>query len=349
MRYYDMVNRLLFVAIILLMVLVALAILYTFLTFGALGLVGALLAIPLIVGLTLKFFRAIVVTVAEGTVQVVERMGAFSRILYPGSSLLLDPFDRIRVTIDTTEQHHEFTADEVLVGSSARPKLRMLVRYRIERRLVDGREIADEQAVYRAAYEVADWKKATELQAQASLRDVLGDTGWRDEFIGITSAGDTIIARPRQRLNAKVRFLLDRETRRWGVTVSRCSIQVVRVTDDDLASAFAIRRARKQAEIARINAQSAKEVAIRTFEAELAKIKMQAAAIRDGLPTVDFVALKWIEAIEQLAKDPQSKWVIPVEFLETVRQITTAMQQRQALAPPIVDSGERRDEEEEEE
>lgn len=348
MRDYDMVNRLLFVVIILLMVLVSLAILYVFLTFGVLGLIGAMLAIPLVIALTLRFFRATVVTVAEGTVQVVERMGAFSRILYPGSSLLLDPFDRVRMVIDTTEQQIDFTADEVLVGSAARPKLRVLVRYRIERRLAEGREIADEQAVYRAAYEVSDWKKATEYQAHATLRDVLGDTGWRDEFIGITSAGDTIIARPRQRLNAKVRFLLDRETRRWGVLATRCSIQVVRVSEDDLNSAFAIRRARKRAEIARIEAQSEKEVLIRRFEAELAKIRMQAAAIAEGLPTVDFVALKWIEAIEQLAKDSQSKWVIPVEFLETVRQITATMQQRQVLAPPIVSSGEEPEEQEEE-
>jgi len=334
MRDFDTVNRLLFVAIILLMVLVSIAILYTFLTFGILGLIGALLMAPLTMYVTLKFFRAMVVTVAEGTVQVVERLGAFSRILYPGSSLLLDPFDRVRMIIDTTERLHEFTADEVLIGSSATPKLRVLMRYRVVRREAEEREIADEQAVYKAAYEVPNWEKATECQAQATLRDVLGETAWRDEFIGVSPAGDVIIARPRSRLNAKVRFLLDRETQRWGVTIVRCSIQVLHVSIDDLNSAFAIRKARKRAEIARIDAQSAKEVAVRQFEADLAKIRMQAAAIREGLPAVDFVALKWIEAIERLAQDPQSKWVIPIEFLETVRQITSSMQGRQMLTPP---------------
>lgn len=329
MHNFDMANRLLFITIVLLVVLVAIAILYTFLTFGVLGLIGALIIAPLSVGLTLRFFRGITVTVEEGTVKVVERLGAFSRILYPGSAFLIDPFDRVSKTIETTEQQYEFTADEVLVGSSASPKLRVLIRYRIMRRDLSGREIADEQAAYRAAYEVHDWKKATECQAQATLRDVLGETGWRDEFIGISAAGDTIIARPRSRLNAKVRFVLDRETHRWGVTATRCSIQVLHVEEKSLNSAFAIRQARKRAEIARIDAQSEKEVAIRRFEAELAKIKMQAAAIRDGMPTVDFVALKWIEAIEHLAQDPQAKWVIPVEFLETVRQITSSMQGRQ--------------------
>ena len=335
MRNFDMANRLLFVAIVLLMVLVSISILYTFLTFGVLGLIGALLIAPLTMIVVLKSFRAMVVTVPEGVVKVVERLGAFSRILYPGSSLLLDPFDRVRQTLDTSEQLYEFTADEVLIGASAAPRLRVLVRYRIARREEKGRDIADEQAVYRATYEVEDWKKATESQAQASLRDVLGETGWRDEFIGVSPAGDTIIARPRSRLNAKMRFLLDRETQRWGVTVMRCSVQVLHVSDDNLASVFAIRRARKQAEVDRIKAQSEKEVAVRRFEAELAKIRMQAAAIREGLPTVDFVALKWIDAIERLARDPQSKWVIPVEFLETVRQITSAMQGRQAIAPPF--------------
>ncbi len=336
MHDFDMANRLLFVVIVLMIVLVAIAILYTFLTFGILGLLGAPLMFVLAVALTLRFFRATVVTVAEGTVQVVERLGAFSRILYPGSSFLLDPFDRPRPPVDTTEQQYEFTADEVLIGSTATPKLKVLVRYRITRRESEGRSIADEQAVYRAAYEVKDWKKATEAQAQATLRDVLGETGWRDEFIGISPAGDTIIPRPRSRLNARVRFLLDRETSRWGVTVCRCSIQVLHVDGASLESVFAIRRARRKAELARIEAQSDKEVAVRRFEAELAKIKMQAAAIREGLPTVDFVALKWIEAIEHLAQDPQSKWVIPVEFLETVRQITSSMQQRRppGISPP---------------
>ena len=331
MRNFDMVNRLLFVAIILLMVLVSTAILYTFLTFGVLGLIGALIIGPASVFITISFFRANTVIVQEGTVKVVERLGAFSRVLYPGSSLLLDPFDRVRKTIETSEQQYQFTADEVLVGSSATPKLRMLIRYRILRREADGREIADEAAVYKAAYEVDDWKEATKHQAEATLRDVLGETGWRDEFIGITAEGDTAIARPRSRLNAKVRYLLDQQTRRWGVTITRCSVQVIHVDSAALDSAFAIRKARKRAEIAAIDAQSEKEVAIRRFEAELAKIKMQAAAIREGMPTVDFVALKWIEAIERLAQDPQSKWVIPVEFLETVRQITSIMQQR-ALA-----------------
>ena len=146
MRNFDMVNRLLFVAIILLMVLVATALLYTFLTFGVLGLIGALIIGPASVFITIKFFRANTVTVQEGTVKVVERLGAFSRILYPGSSLLLDPFDHVRATIETSEQQHEFLADEVLVGSSATPKLRMLIRYRILRREVDGRESADEEA-----------------------------------------------------------------------------------------------------------------------------------------------------------------------------------------------------------
>ena len=328
MRNYDMVNRLLFLAIILLMVLVAMAILYTFLTFGVLGLIGALIIGPAAVFITISFFRANTEVVQEGTVKVVERLGAFSRILYPGSSLLLDPFDRVRKTLDTSEQRHDFIADEVLVGSSATPKLRMLVRYRILRREVDGRESADEEAVYKAVYEVDDWKKATERQAEATLRDVLGETGWRDEFIGITAEGDTAIARPRSRLNAKVRYLLDQQTHRWGVTITRCSVQVMHIDSSSLDSAFAIRKARKRAQVASIDAQSEKEVAIRRFEAELAKIKMQAAAIREGLPTVDFVALKWIEAIERLAQDPQSKWVIPVEFLETVRQITGVMQQR---------------------
>ncbi|MGQ9681744.1 MAG: SPFH domain-containing protein [Anaerolineae bacterium] len=333
MRNYDMANRLLFVAILLLVVLVALAITYTFLTFGTLGLIGSLLAGPLAIGLTLRFFRGMVVIVQEGTVAVVERMGAFNRLLYPGSSFLLDPFDVVRKTLDVNEQQHEFIADEVLVGSSATPKLRMLIRYRIMRREEDGREIADEAAVYKAAYEVADWKKATEAQAQATLRDVLGETGWRDEFIGVSPAGDTIVPRPRSRLNAKVRFLLDRETQRWGVTVTRCSIQVVHVDPASLDSAFAVRKARRKAEVMRIEAQTEKEVAIRRFEAELAKIKMQAAAIRDGMPTVDFVALKWIEAIERLAQDSQSKWVIPIEFLETVRQITATMQGRTGGLP----------------
>ncbi len=341
MRNFDMANRLLFIAIFLLMVLVAIAILYAFLTFGLLGFIGSLVAIPMTFYITLRAFRAMVVTVQEGTVQVVERMGAFSRILYPGSSFLLDPFDRVRAAIETTEQQHEFIENEVLVGSSATPKLRVLIRFRIERRLEDGREIADEQAVYKAAYEVKNWKEATQAQAAATLRDVLGETGWRDEFIGISPAGDTIIARPRSRLNAKVRFLLDRETRRWGVMVTRCSIQVIHIDSASLESAFAIRRARRRAEVARIDAQSEKEVAVRRHEGELAKIRMQAAAIRDGLPTVDFVALKWIEAIERLAQDPQSKWVIPIEFLETVRQITSTMQGRAlpGILPPPPPSG----------
>jgi regulator of protease activity HflC (stomatin/prohibitin superfamily) len=328
MRNFDMVNRLLFLAIVLLMVLVSTAILYTFLTFGILGLIGALIVAPASVFVTIKVFRANTITVQEGTVQVVERMGAFSRILYPGSSLLLDPFDKVRAVVETREQQYDFIADEVLVGSSATPKLRMLIRYRILRREVDGREIADEQAVYKAVYEVEDWQKATQRQAEATLRDVLGETSWRDEFIGVTAEGDTSIARPRSRLNAKMRYLLDQHTRRWGVTITRCSVQVIHVDAGALESAFAIRRARKRAQIASIDAQSEKEVAVRRFEAELAKIKMQAAAIREGMPTVDFVALKWIEAIERLAQDPQSKWVIPVEFLETVRQITGIMQQR---------------------
>ena len=333
---FDMVNRLLFVIIILLTVLVAIAMLYLFLTFGVLGLVAATVVVPASVFVVLRFFRATAITVREGTVQVVERLGRFSRILYPGSSFLLDPFDQVRQVIDTTEQQYEFTADKVLVGSSATPKLRVLIRYRVARRPLNGVEIADEQAIYRAAYEVPDWKKATEAQAQATLRDVLGETGWRDEFIGVSAAGDTLIARPRSRLNAKVRFLLDRETRRWGVTVTRCSVQVLEVDPKNLESAFAIRAARRRAELARIEAQSEKEVAVRRYEAELAKIKMQAAAIREGLPTADFVALKWIEAIERLAQDPQSKWVIPIEFLETVRQITGAMQQR--LGPNVLDN-----------
>ena len=332
MRSYDTMNRLLFVVIVLLVILVAISLLYTFLTFGILGLIGAAVVTPGAMFVVLKAFRGQTVVVEEGTVKVVERLGAFNRVLYPGSAFLIDPFDHVRTTVDTTEQQHEFTAEKVLIGSSARPTLRVLIRYRIMRRPENGEEIADEQAVRRAVYEVKDWKEATRRQAEATLRDMLGETGWRDEFIGVSPTGDTIIPRPRTYINSRLRFHLDRETRRWGVNVTRCSVQVVDVDQANLDSAFAIRAARRRAELARIQAQSEKEIQIRKFEAELAKIKMQAEAIRQGLRTPDFVALKWIEAIERLASDSQSKWVIPVEFLETVRQITTMMHQQQVAS-----------------
>jgi len=331
MRNYDVANRLLFVVIILLMVLVSLAMLYTFLTFGLLGLVAGLVVIPASMYVTIRFFRLRTIVVKEGTVAVVERLGAFNRILSPGSSFLLDPFDSVYKTIETTEQRHEFTADQVYISFSAHAKLRMLIHYRILRRLQDGREVPDEQAVYRAAYETQDWKEATRRQAEATLRDVLGETQWRDEFIGITADGDTIYARPRSRLNARIRFILDRECRRWGVNVTRCSIQVLSVDAQFIQSAFAFPAARKKARLAAIEAESEAAQAIERFRAELAKIRMQAAAIREEVPTVDFVALKWIDAIERLAQDSQSKWVIPVEFLETVRQITASLQQRRPL------------------
>ena len=257
----GMLNRLLFMFSIFLAGLVGAVVAFAFFTYGAIGLAVALTSAFGAAVTSALFVRGHSITVAESTVAVVERLGAFSRVLYPGAHFLLGPFDHVRTIVETTEQQHEFIAEKVLIGGSAQPTLCMLVRYRIIRRVEDGEEIADEQAVRRAAYEVKDWKEATKRQAEATLRDVLGETGWRDEFLGVSATGDTIIPRPRTYINSRLRFHLDRETRRWGVSVTRCSVQVVHVDQASLDSVFAIRAARRKAELARILAESEVEIA----------------------------------------------------------------------------------------
>jgi regulator of protease activity HflC (stomatin/prohibitin superfamily) len=324
MRNFDTMNRLLFVIVILLVTLVSVAIMYTFLTFGILGLIGAQIAAPLATYVALKVFKTRSITVTEGTVQVIERMGSFSRIIYPGSSLLLDPFDKTSKTIETGEQECIFDENEVLVGSAATLDFRVLLRYRIMRRMEGKKEIADDQAVYRAAYEVKDWRDATIRQAEATLRDVLGETGLRDEFIGVTNEGDAIVPRPRSQLNAKVRAALDAETQRWGVTITRCSVQITHIEPATLDRVFAVRSAMKRQQIAAIDAETDAAKRIAEYRADLAKITMQARAMQEG-SAVNFVALKWIEAIQQLASDPAAKWIVPVEFMETVRQLSSSL------------------------
>jgi regulator of protease activity HflC (stomatin/prohibitin superfamily) len=187
----------------------------------------------------------------------------------------------------------------------------------------------------RAVYEVANLPDAIEKLTQTTLRNVIGELDL-DETL---SSRDTI--------NSKLRAILDEATDKWGVKVNRVELQDINppaAIRDDMEKQMRAERERraqvlsaegvKAAEILRAEgerqaaiarAEGAKQAKVLNAEGEMeSRTKIaegEARAIATimnavgakGDPMQYLIAIKYIEALSEIAQSPQKTVFLPFE------------------------------------
>ena len=311
-----------------------------------------ILAIAAVI-LAIVVISAGIKVVPQSETRVIERLGRFHSVLSPGLNFIIPFVDRpkiiytrqvvnmggrpvVRMTtttvIDLREQVYDFPSQQVITRDNVTTEINALLYFQI----VDPKK---------AVYEIDNLPNAIEKLTQTSLRNVIGEL----ELDETLTSRDTI--------NSKLQVILDDATNKWGVKVNRVELQditppeSVRMAMEKQMQAERNRRAeilnaegQKQSLILRsegekaskINqAEAAKQNEILRAEGEAQAIILNAQAEADAIkrvaeavaqsntnPATYMLAMKYIEALQQMAEGKEAKTVfMPYEASSVLSSI----------------------------
>lgn len=298
---------------------------------------GMIILYVLIALVVIYILRGIKI-VSQSETMIVERLGKYNRTLNAGINVILPIIEQAKETIvrrqsgalartsriDMREQVYDFDKQSVITKDNVMTEINALLYFQI----VDP---------MKAVYEIQNLPVAIEKLTQTTLRNVVGEM----ELDETLTSRDTI--------NSKLRNVLDDATNKWGVKVNRVELQditppeSIRRTMELQMQAERNRRAEilkaegeKQAQI--LNSEGEKQAEINAAEADKqanilkaegeAKAKVlqaeaEAAAIRNiseavadrGADPVNYLlAVKYIEALKEVASGQENKTVyLPYE------------------------------------
>jgi regulator of protease activity HflC (stomatin/prohibitin superfamily) len=251
---------------------------------------------------------------------LIERLGRYRATVEPGLRVILPFVDRM-VRVDMRESVVEVPRQEVITSDNVVVSVYAVVYY----------EATDPK---RLIYNVSDFMTAVTKLAQTNLRNVIGDM----ELDAALTASAMV--------NARLRDILDTATDKWGTRVVRVEIQRIDPPQDVVAAMHnqmraersrravvteasgereaAITRAEGQKEAAILAAEGDKRAAILEAEGvrqtkileadgEAEAVRKVFAAIHEGKPTNDLLALKYLEALPAIADGQATKIFLPTE------------------------------------
>lgn len=301
-----------------------------------------LMGLALVVFVVVKGF----IIVKQAEVVLIERLGRFNRMLGSGPNILIPFFDSPRevvwrkqvedprepgrqigvpyttTRVDLRETVMDFARQNVITKDNVTVEINALLYFQVTDPL-------------KAVYEIQNLPDAIEKLTQTTLRNVVGEL----ELDQTLTSRDTI--------NQKLRGILDDATDKWGVKVNRVELQDINPPQqirDDMEKQMRAERERRaqvlsaegekrssilQAEGDResqiASAQGEKTAAVLRAEglaeAKLLVAKADAESIQTVLEAVKspeasvqyLIAVKYIEALEQIAQSPQKTVFMPYE------------------------------------
>jgi len=312
--------------------------------------IGAL-ALFLLIFLAKSFYL-----VQQSQAVIIEKLGSFNRILGPGLHVVIPFLEKSRNVVwtyvinmdskyghtratrsynrlDLRESVYDFPKQNVITKDNVMMEINALLYY----------QITDPKA---AVYEISNLPVAIEKLTQTTLRNVIGSLDLDESLVS------------RDKINEKLRIILDEATDKWGVKVNRVELQEVnppadiRQAMEKQMRAERERRAvileaegRKTAEIldsegekqsdilksegegeARIiEAASKAEARVKIANAEAKAIELLKAALPEGSNVESYlVAMNYIKALPELAKGKNDKLVLmPFEANSLVNSVSS--------------------------
>ncbi|HUR49765.1 MAG TPA: SPFH domain-containing protein [Acidimicrobiales bacterium] len=251
---------------------------------------------------------------------LVERLGKYHATVEPGLRVIYPYIDKM-VRVDMRERVVDVPPQEVITADNVVVSVDAVVFY----------EATDPQ---RLIYNVVDFFKAVVKLAQTNLRNVIGEL----QLDQALSSRDSI--------NTSLRNILEEATDKWGARVVRVEIQridpppdvmhamheqmkaertrraVVTTAEGQREAAItqaegekrsAVLTAEGAKEAAVLNAEGAAAATLKAAEAEAEATRKVYAAIHEGGPTADLIAIKYLETLQHMARGNATKIFLPTE------------------------------------
>ena len=298
----------------------------------------------------LVFFLLIVISkatyiVKQSEVILIERLGKYSQMLQSGIHFVVPFVDQPRRVfwsfikesstsfgrmyrsnlvlerIDLRESVYDFPKQNVITRDNVTMEINALLYYQITDPI-------------KAVYEVTNLPQAIEKLTQTTLRNVIGALDLDESLVS------------RDRINEKLREILDDATDKWGVKVNRVELQEVN-PPQDIRSAMEkqmraerdkralILEAEGQKQSAILKAQGDKEAQITRAQGEAESRLLVAQGeseailrIQKAVPGADplpyMVALNYIKALPEIMKDKNGKVILmPYESSALMGSLST--------------------------
>lgn len=251
---------------------------------------------------------------------VVERLGKYVRTLGSGLNVIIPAIEKIE-KVDMRENVIDVPPQEVITKDNVLVTVDAVIYY----------EVTDP---FRVLYNVSNFTLAATKLAQTNLRNIVGDL----------ELDQTLTSR--EMINTKLREVLDEATDKWGVKVTRVEIQKIDPPHDiteamsrqmkaERTKRAAILEAEgiKQSEILKaegtkqaaiLQAEGNAEAIMKVADAEKYRLSIEADgqaeatikvfnSIHQGQPTKDLIAIKYLDALKNIADGKASKLFIPYE------------------------------------
>ncbi|POZ88490.1 MULTISPECIES: SPFH domain-containing protein [Petrotoga] len=252
---------------------------------------------------------------------LIERLGKFHREVDSGLNFIMPFIERI-TKVDLREMVIDVPPQEVITRDNVIVTVDAIIYY----------EVTD---AYRVVYNVGDFTSAAVKLAQTNLRNVIGEL----------ELDQTLTSR--ERINTKLREVLDEATDKWGVRITRVEIKKIDPPQDIMDAmskqmkAERMKRAvileaegYKQSQITR--AEGDRNAAILKAEGEAEAVKKKADAqkyklsieadgeaeailkvfdsIHKGNPTKDLITIRYFEALKAISDGKSTKVFMPYEI-----------------------------------
>jgi len=251
---------------------------------------------------------------------LIERLGRYERTAGSGLTILI-PFIERMVKVDMREQVVDVPPQAVITQDNVVVDVDAVVYYQVFDPI-------------KVTYNVADFYAAATKLAQTNLRNLIGDLALDES---LTS---------REIINAKLKTILDEATDEWGVRVTRVELQRIdpptdvteamhrqmkaerdrraRILEAEGMKQAAILEAEGKKQAAVYEAEGEAEATRRIADAERFKrltiaegeaeaIEKVFQAIHQGNPTIDLIAVRYLETLEKIADGQATKVFLPYE------------------------------------
>jgi regulator of protease activity HflC (stomatin/prohibitin superfamily) len=240
---------------------------------------------------------------------LIERLGRYQRTAGSGLTVILPFLDRL-LKVDMREQVVDVPPQGVITKDNVVVEVDAVVYY----------EVTDPIKV---TYNVANFYTAATKLAQTNLRNLIGDMALDES---LTS---------RETINSKLRQILDDATDKWGTKVTRVELQRIEPPKDVTEAMHrqmkaerdrramileaeghkrsAVLKAEGDAEAIRKVADAEKYRRLTVAQGEAEAIQTVFGAIHKGQPTNDLIAIKYLEALENIANGQATKVFLPYE------------------------------------
>ena len=287
---------------------------------------------------------------------VIERLGRYYATVNPGLRLILPFVDKLRI-VDMREQVIDVPPQEVITSDNVVVSVDAVVYY----------EPTDPQ---RLIYNVANFMVAVTKLAQTNLRNLVGDmqldqaltsrdkinTNLREILDDATDTWGVRVKRveiqridpPMDVMNAMHEQMKAERTRRATVTTAEGHRQaeITRAEGEQQAAILRAEAVRQQqileaegaAAVVRALADAEKFKQITEAEGEAEAIRSVYAAIHEGDPTNDLIAIKYLEALAAIANGQATKIFVPADMANVLGSIGGVAELFRADTPPSTPS-----------